>query len=131
MRGGVFAAGGESPQNWGGLMLTVLLAAIGQSLALPLGILLALARRARSAPVGRALAAAYVEKIVRSLPFVLILLMAALVLPLFMPRDWSLDRLVAAQSGIILFAAAMIAEVVRGGLRAHLMRKQKPPWRWG
>jgi general L-amino acid transport system permease protein len=117
LRGGrLFGLPPVETQNWGGLMLTVVLAAVGQSLALPLGILLALARRARAAPVLRLLAVVYIET-VRSLPFVMILLMAALVLPLFMPRDWPLDRLAAAQSGIVLFAAAMIAEVVRGGLQ--------------
>ncbi len=102
-------------QVWGGLMLTVILATVGQTIALPLGIALALARRAQTMPAIRLLATAYIE-ILRSLPFMLVLLLSALVLPLVLPPSWPVDRVVSAQVGVTLFAAVMIAEVVRGGL---------------
>ena len=103
-------------QLWGGLLLTAILAVVGQSLALPLGIVLALARRSATMPIVRAAATAYIE-LVRSVPLVMILLMATLILPLFLPHGTRLDTLMTAQIGIILFSAATIAEVVRGGLQ--------------
>jgi hypothetical protein len=39
-------------------------------------------------------------------------------LPLFMPAGVSIDKLLRAQLALILFAAAYLAEVVRGGLQA-------------
>jgi general L-amino acid transport system permease protein len=101
--------------RWGGLMLTVVLGLVGQSLALPLGLLLALGRTNRRLTALSTICTLYIE-IVRSVPLVLILLMTFLILPLFFPPSFPLDAVVTAQVGIILFSAASIAEVVRGGL---------------
>jgi general L-amino acid transport system permease protein len=101
---------------WGGLLLTVLLAAVGIVLSFPFGILLALGRRSRL-PVVRILSTAYIE-LIRGVPLVTILFMADLLLPLFLPGEWRLDRVARAMGGITLFSAAYVAENVRGGLQA-------------
>nr|BAL44364.1 polar amino acid ABC transporter inner membrane subunit [uncultured bacterium]BAL56562.1 L-amino acid transport system permease protein [uncultured Chloroflexota bacterium] len=105
------------PTNlWGGLVLTFLLTVIGILLSLPLGLLLALGRRSRL-PIIRWVSIAYIE-LVRGVPLVTILFMAQIMLPLFLPGNMNLDRVLRAMVGIILFTAAYQAENVRGGLQA-------------
>jgi general L-amino acid transport system permease protein len=101
---------------WGGLLLTVLLAVVGIVLSFPLGVVLALGRRS-TLPGLRLLSTGYIE-IVRGVPLVTILFMADIILPLFLPGDWRLDRVARAMGGITLFSAAYVAENVRGGLQA-------------
>jgi general L-amino acid transport system permease protein len=101
--------------RWGGLLLTVLLTVVGIGVAFPFGVLLALGRRS-SLPVIRALCVAYIE-LVRGVPLITLLFMASVMLPLFFPSGFTLDRLLRAQIGVILFSAAYLAEVVRGGLQ--------------
>jgi general L-amino acid transport system permease protein len=102
---------------WGGLMLTLLMAATGMIFALPLGILLALGRQSETLPLVRAVSVAYIE-VIRGVPLISILFMASVMLPLFFPAGLTLDKLLRAQIGLVLFNAAYIAEVVRGGLQA-------------
>jgi general L-amino acid transport system permease protein len=101
---------------WGGLALTLFLAVVGLFAAFPLSILLALGRRSRM-PAVRALSVAYIE-LVRGVPLITVLFMASVMLPLFLPEGTSIDKLLRAQVGFILFYAAYLAEVVRGGLQA-------------
>jgi general L-amino acid transport system permease protein len=105
-----------TPEKWGGLLLTVVLAVVGQTVAFPLGVLLALARTARDLPAIRFGAIAFVEA-VRSLPLVLVLLLSTLIMPVFLPATLPLNTMVMAQIGFIVFSAAALAEVVRGGLQ--------------
>lgn len=116
LRGGAFALAPVASEHWGGLALTVLLAGGGLAGALPLAILLALGRRSRL-PALRAAAAVYIE-VVRGLPLVPVLFMAAFVFPLVLPPAWAGDVLARVALAIVLFAAAALAEVVRGGLQA-------------
>ncbi|HUG95161.1 MAG TPA: amino acid ABC transporter permease, partial [Pleomorphomonadaceae bacterium] len=105
-----------SSNLWGGLLLTVLLAAIGIILAFPLGVLLALGRRS-TLPALRIMSTAYIE-LIRGVPLVTILFMADILLPFFLPGDVRIDRVTRAMGGITLFSAAYVAENVRGGLQA-------------
>jgi general L-amino acid transport system permease protein len=102
--------------HWGGLLLTVLLAAVGIVLSFPLGVFLALGRRS-PLPAVRILSTGYIE-LIRGVPLVTILFMADLILPLFLPGGWQLDRVARAMGGISLFSAAYVAENVRGGLQS-------------
>jgi general L-amino acid transport system permease protein len=102
--------------SWGGLMVNLLLAAVGIAASFPLGILLALGRRS-ALPVARIASVAFIE-LVRGVPLVTILFMASIMLPLFLPEEIRVDRLLRAMLGIMLFSAAYIAENVRGGLQA-------------
>ena len=105
-----------SSNIWGGLLLTVLLATVGIILSFPFGVLLALGRRSQL-PVVRILSTGYIE-LIRGVPLVTILFMADIILPLFLPGEWRLDRVARAMGGITLFSAAYVAENVRGGLQA-------------
>ena len=105
-----------STNAWGGLMLTILLATIGIVLSFPLGVVLALGRRSEL-PALRMLSTGYIE-LIRGVPLVTILFMADIILPLFLPGEWRLDRIARAMGGITLFSAAYVAENVRGGLQA-------------
>ncbi|MBD2491740.1 amino acid ABC transporter permease [Aulosira sp. FACHB-615] len=105
------------PTNlWNGLLLTVLMAVVSIILSFPLGVLLALGRTS-NLPILRWFSILYIE-IVRGLPLIGILFLAQVMLPLFLPTDWRLDRVIRGIAGLVLFSAAYMAENVRGGLQA-------------
>jgi general L-amino acid transport system permease protein len=101
---------------WGGLLLTFLLTVAGIILSFPLGILLALGRRSQL-PAVRGVSIGYIE-VVRGVPLVTILFMAATMVPFFLPSGIRPDLVLRAVVGITLFSAAYLAENVRGGLQA-------------
>ncbi len=102
--------------RWGGLPLTILLATLSIALAFPLALAVALGRRS-GLPAIRSLCTLYVE-LVRGVPLISVLFMASFLFPLFMPPGINIDVLVRVVAGITLFAAAYMAEVIRGGLQA-------------
>jgi len=116
MWGGVLGLPYVENERWGGLILTLLLTTFGLAFAFPLSILLALGRRSQL-PLVRALCVAYIE-LIRGVPLISVLFMASVMLPLFLPAGVSVDKMLRAQVALILFAAAYLAEVVRGGLQA-------------
>ena len=116
MSGGVLGLEAVPNTSWGGLPLTLILSVIGIVVAFPLSILLALGRRS-SMPGIRILCVGYIE-LIRGVPLVSILFMASVMFPLFLPPEVSIDKLVRAQVAFIMFIAAYLAEVVRGGLQA-------------
>ena len=101
---------------WGGLLLTILLTMTGIVLSFPLGILLALGRRSQL-PAIRWVSVGYIE-VIRGVPLVTILFMAATMVPFFLPSGARPDLVLRAVVGITLFSAAYLAENVRGGLQA-------------
>jgi general L-amino acid transport system permease protein len=116
MLGGVAGLSYVPTDLWSGLPLTLILAIVGLALAFPLAILLALGRRSHM-PAVRALCVAYIE-LIRGVPLITVLFMASVMLPLFLPEGTTIDKLLRAQAGFVLFYAAYLAEVVRGGLQA-------------
>lgn len=102
--------------QWGGLTLTLIIAAVGIAGALPLGILLALGRRS-TLPIVRMLSVAFIE-FWRGVPLITVLFMSSVMLPLFLTEGTTIDKLLRALVGVILFQSAYVAEVVRGGLQA-------------
>jgi general L-amino acid transport system permease protein len=116
MFGGVYGMALVRTTEWGGLPLTLGLAVIGLAAAFPIGILLALGRRS-SLPAVRMMSVAYIE-LIRGVPLITVLFMASVLFPLFLPQGVTINNLLRAQIGIILFAAAYLAEVVRGGLQS-------------
>ncbi|MBD2205217.1 amino acid ABC transporter permease [Calothrix sp. FACHB-1219] len=105
-----------STNSWNGLLLTLLMAAVSIVLSFPIGVLLALGRTS-NLPIIRWFSILYIE-IIRGVPLIGILFLAQVMLPLFLPVDLRLDRVVRAITGLILFSAAYMAENVRGGLQA-------------
>ena len=104
------------PSLWSGILLTLVLATVTAILSFPLGVLLALGRASRL-PVVRASCVALIE-VVRGVPLITILFMAQVMLPMFLPLEFTIDRVVRAIAGMTIFTAAYLAEVVRGGLQA-------------
>ena len=64
------------------------------------------------------------------MPLISLLFMSSVMLPLFLPEGFSIDKLLRAQIAIIMFAAAYIAETVRGGLQAIPKGSTKARIRW-
>ncbi|HAG77077.1 MAG TPA: amino acid ABC transporter permease [Thauera sp.] len=102
--------------QWGGLMLTLVIAVVGIAGAMPIGILLALGRRSEM-PAIRVICVTFIE-FWRGVPLITVLFMSSVMLPLFLPEQVSIDKLLRALIAVTLFEAAYIAEVVRGGLQA-------------
>jgi general L-amino acid transport system permease protein len=101
---------------WGGIFVTLLISIVGIVVSLPLGVLLALGRRSQLPVVS--LACAIFIEVVRGVPLITVLFMANTMLPLFVPENLTPDRLLRPLIGVALFAAAYMAETVRGGLQA-------------
>ncbi|BAY07344.1 amino acid ABC transporter permease [Calothrix sp. NIES-2098] len=114
--GGGLGLQSVSTNLWNGLLLTLLMAAVSIVLSFPIGVLLALGRTS-NLPLIRWFCILYIE-IIRGLPLIGILFLAQVMLPLFLPVDIRLDRVVRAIIGLVLFSAAYMAENVRGGLQA-------------
>ncbi len=105
-----------STRQWGGLFLTLVISGIGITFSMPSGILLALGRRS-TMPLIRLLCTAFIE-LFRSVPLITILFMFNTMLPLFLPVGVEVNQLLRAIVAVCLFAAAYMAEVIRGGLQA-------------
>jgi general L-amino acid transport system permease protein len=105
-----------STDRWGGLPLTIMLATLSIVFAFPISVLVALGRRSKL-PAIKTFCVIYVE-LIRGVPLISVLFMASFMFPLFMPPGVSIDVLLRVLVGITLFAAAYMAEIVRGGLQA-------------
>ncbi|MBZ0302066.1 MAG: amino acid ABC transporter permease [Anaerolineae bacterium] len=104
-------------QLWGGLLLTMLLTAVGIVGAFPIGIALALGRRS-SLPVVSTFSTLYIE-VVRGVPLVTVLFMSMLLVPFVIPSLGGPDTApYRAMVAVTLFSAAYLAENVRGGLQS-------------
>jgi len=105
----------ETPQ-WGGFLMTLVIAITGIVASLPLGVALALGRRSNM-PIVKLLSVVFIE-FWRGVPLITVLFMSSVLLPLFLPDGVTFDKLLRALIGVGLFSAAYMAEVVRGGLQA-------------
>lgn len=115
MKGGIFGLSPVESTKWGGLPLTLLLSVFGLTAAYPLGVILALGRQSRM-PAVKLLCVIYIE-LIRGVPLISLLFMGSIIFPLFLPEGITINKILRAQIAIILFTAAYIAEVVRGGLQ--------------
>lgn len=115
MTGGILGLPPVESTQWGGLPLTLLLAVFGLTAAYPLGVMLALGRRSRMTGV-KVLCVLYIE-LIRGVPLISLLFMSSIIFPLFLPEGVTFNKILRAQVAIILFTAAYIAEVIRGGLQ--------------
>ncbi|MGJ3264054.1 MAG: amino acid ABC transporter permease [Salinarimonas sp.] len=101
---------------WGGILVTIVVSAVGIVISLPVGVLLALGRRS-NLPIVRLVCIVVIE-FTRGVPLITVLFMANTMLPLFLAEGITVDRLVRPLIGVAFFASAYMAEVVRGGLQA-------------
>ncbi len=116
VRGGLLGLSYVETSDWGGLLVTLVVALTGMVASLPLGILLALGRRS-NLPIIKTLCVTFIET-VRGVPLITVLFMASVMFPLFMPPGTNFDKLLRALIGVALFSSAYMAETVRGGLQA-------------
>lgn len=114
--GGAFGLPVVETALWGGLFLTLVVSYVGMAMSLPLGIILALGRRSKM-PIVQWVCVFFIE-VCRGVPLITVLFMAGILLPLFLPEGVNFDKLLRALIGLSLFAAAYMAEVIRGGLQA-------------
>jgi len=114
--GGVFGLAHVETRVWGGLLVTLVISFTGIIFSLPLGILLALGRRSEL-PLIRTSCVIFIE-FWRGVPLITVLFFATYMLPFFLPDTWRIDGLARVLIGVVLFAGAYMAEVVRGGLQA-------------
>ncbi|GLQ57695.1 amino acid ABC transporter permease [Devosia nitrariae] len=116
LNGGVFGMRRVPTEQWGGLLVTLIISLVGIICSIPIGILLALGRQSKL-PIIRTLSVMFIE-LWRAVPLITVLFMASIMLPLFMPQGTTVDKLLRALVGVTLFSSAYLAEVVRGGLQA-------------
>lgn len=115
LKGGIFWLEAVDIEKWGGIILTLLLSVFGLTAAYPLGVILALGRQSRM-PMIKTFCIFYIE-FIRGVPLISLLFMSSVVFPLFLPKGFAINAVLRAQVAIIMFTAAYIAEVVRGGLQ--------------
>lgn len=115
MRGGIFGLPFVPTSKWGGLPVTLLLAVLSLGLAFPLAVLMALGRRGKL-PIIRAVCVTMIE-VARGVPLVSMLFIAAIMLPLLLPSEWTVDKLGRTLAALTIYAASYLAEVIRGGLQ--------------
>ena len=102
--------------QWGGLLVTLVVAITGIVASLPLGILLALGRQSKM-PIVKYFCVTFIE-VWRGVPLITVLFMASVMLPLFLPPGTNFDKLTRALIATAIFSSAYMAEVIRGGLQA-------------
>ncbi len=107
----------EVPSRWfGGFMLSIIIGVTGIALSLPLGIMLALGRKS-DMPLIKMTCVAFIE-FIRGVPLITLLFTASLLLNYFLPPGTNFDIILRVIIMVTLFAAAYMAEVIRGGLAA-------------
>ena len=102
--------------QFGGFTLSVIIGATGIAASLPIGILLALGRKSDMLIV-RSLSVGFIE-FIRGVPLITLLFVASTLLNYFLPPGTNFDIILRVVIMVTLFAAAYIAEVIRGGLAA-------------
>ncbi|MBD0864375.1 MAG: amino acid ABC transporter permease [Rhodobacteraceae bacterium] len=103
-------------RDLGGFMLNFMLGVTCVSLALPLGIVLALGRQS-TLPFIKLICVVFIE-FIRGVPLITLLFVANVMLSYFFPPNSTVDLFLRVVIMITMFAAAYIAEVIRGGLAA-------------
>ncbi|MCP4331349.1 MAG: amino acid ABC transporter permease [Gammaproteobacteria bacterium] len=105
-----------STDKFGGFMLTLVIGVTGIVGSLPLGIALALGRQSPM-PAVRMVCVGFIE-FIRGVPLITLLFVASTMLNYFLPPGTTFDLLLRVLIMVILFSAAYLAEVIRGGLQA-------------
>ena len=101
---------------FGGFLLSILIGVVAIGCSLPLGICLALGRQSDLLVV-KGLCVGFIE-LIRGVPLITLLFVASTLLNIFMPPGTNFDIILRVMIMVTLFAAAYMAEVIRGGLAA-------------
>ncbi|MGR3573039.1 amino acid ABC transporter permease [Brevirhabdus sp.] len=103
-------------RNFGGFMLSITIGVTAIAASLPLGIVLALGRQS-DLMIVKSLCVGFIE-FIRGVPLITLLFVASTLLNLFLPPGTNFDIILRVMIMVTLFAAAYMAEVIRGGLAA-------------
>ena len=103
-------------RDFGGFMLSILIGVVAIGCSLPLGILLALGRQSNLFIV-KSICVGFIE-FIRGVPLITLLFVASTLLNIFLPPGTNFDIILRVMIMVTLFAAAYMAEVIRGGLAA-------------
>ncbi|MCT4607771.1 MAG: amino acid ABC transporter permease [Pelagimonas sp.] len=103
-------------RDFGGFMLSIVIGVVAIACSLPLGIVLALGRQSDLFIV-KTLCVGFIE-FIRGVPLITLLFVASTLLNIFLPPGTSFDIILRVLIMVTLFAAAYMAEVIRGGLAA-------------
>lgn len=114
--GGHFGLPYVETSKWGGFFLTIVTAVFVFATSLPFGVLLALGRRS-SLTVLAIICATWIE-FWRSLPALVVLFVAIIMFPLFMPPGMEIDKLLRALIALTVLMSTYLAEAMRGALQA-------------
>ena len=101
---------------FGGFMLSITIGVVAIACSLPLGIVLALGRQS-DLMIVKYICIGFIE-FIRGVPLITLLFVASTLLNIFMPPGTNFDIILRVLIMVTLFAAAYMAEVVRGGLAA-------------
>ena len=112
---GGFGLESVDTDQFGGIMLTLIIGVTGISFSLPIGVALALGRQSNM-PVLRILCVLFIE-FIRGVPLITLLFVASTMLNYFLPPGTVYALLVRVLIMVTLFASAYMAEVIRGGLQ--------------
>ncbi len=107
---------GVESRQIGGFILNFILGITCVSLSIPLGIVLALGRQS-DLPIIKGICVVFIE-FIRGVPLITLLFVASVMLAYFLPPNANFDIMIRVIIMITLFAAAYIAEAIRGGLAA-------------
>ena len=102
--------------QFGGFLLAITIGVTAIAFSLPIGILLALGRQSDMLIV-KTLCVGFIE-FIRGVPLITLLFTASLLLQYFLPPGTNFDIILRVIILVTLFAAAYLAEVIRGGLAA-------------
>lgn len=102
--------------QFGGFLLAIVIGVTGITFSLPIGILLALGRQSDMLIV-KSLSVGFIE-FIRGVPLITLLFTASLLLQYFLPPGTNFDIILRVIILVTFFAAAYLAEVIRGGLAA-------------
>ena len=104
----------ESDQ-FGGVLLTIVIGVTGITFSLPIGIFLALGRTS-TMPALRIVCTLFIE-FIRGVPLITLLFIASTMLNYFLPPGTQFALLLRVLIMVTLFSSAYLAEVIRGGLQ--------------
>lgn len=116
-RGGFFGLAVVETSRWGGFFLTIVAAVFVLATSLPLAVLLALGRHTTAPPLLRSICAIWIE-LWRSVPALVLLFVAIVMFPLFMPPGVEVDKLLRALIALTILMSAYLAEAIRGALQS-------------
>ncbi|MBV0891290.1 amino acid ABC transporter permease [Paracoccus sp. Z118] len=101
-------------RSFGGFLLAITIGVSAIVMSLPMGVILALARQS-DLPVVKSFAVIFIE-FIRGVPLITLLFVASILLNYFLPPGTNFDIILRVIIMVTLFAAAYMAEVIRGGL---------------